>query len=105
MDNNQKLINSIIYKRFQTTMIGALHQFEQFFGDLWGIDIPENQLTNEQLFFSDKWETVRNNILNNGNHQLRKTAQELSILFDRSPKHKYNLNKYKKGHNDENKNL
>lgn len=101
MEPNPQLINSILYKRFQTTMIGALHQFEQFFGDLWGIDLPENQLTKEQLYFSDKWEVVRNNILNNGNHQLRKTMQELSSLFDKQPKHTYNLNKHKKGYNNE----
>jgi hypothetical protein len=98
MDSDQQLINSILYKRFQTTMIGSLHQFEQFFGDLWGMDLPENQLTKEQLYFSDKWEAVRNNILNNGNHQFRKTVQELSNLFDKQPKHTYNLNKYKKGY-------
>jgi hypothetical protein len=105
MDKNQEIINSILYKRFQTTMIGALHQFEQFFGELWGIDLPEDQLTKQQLGFSDKWELVRNNILNNGNHQLRKTIQELSNLIDRTPKHKYNLYNHKKGTDNEDKNF
>ena len=38
MDNDSK---SILTKRFQTTMIGSLFEFEKMFGYLWGHDKDE----------------------------------------------------------------
>jgi hypothetical protein len=61
-----------IEKRIKTTMIGALSKFENNFGFLWGHDIEdEEKLTPEQLHFSDMWEHTRNEILNQGNEQIR----------------------------------
>jgi hypothetical protein len=68
---------SILTKRFQTTMIGALFEFEKVFGHLWGIHKNEDSLTEEELAFDDKWNWVRNQILNNGNSQLRKCLADL----------------------------
>lgn len=75
MDNSSKMI---LTKRFQTTMIGALFEFEKTFGYLWGQDKDENDLTEKELDFLDRWDTVRNQILNNGNNQLRKAISDLS---------------------------
>jgi hypothetical protein len=75
MDNSSKLI---LTKRFQTTMIGALFEFEKAFGYLWGQDKNEEDLTDNELDFLDRWDNVRNQILNNGNNQLRKAIVDLS---------------------------
>jgi hypothetical protein len=75
MDNSSKLI---LTKRFQTTMIGALFEFEKAFGYLWGQDKEDDELTDKELDFLDRWDNVRNQILNNGNNQLRKAIADLS---------------------------
>lgn len=75
MDNQSK---NILTKRFQTTMIGALFEFEKAFGYLWGQDKNEESLTENELEFLDRWDSVRNQILNNGNNQLRKAISDLS---------------------------
>jgi hypothetical protein len=74
MDNDSK---SILTKRFQTTMIGSLFEFEKMFGYLWGHDKDEKDLTDKELDFLDRWDIVRNQILNNGNNQLRKAIADL----------------------------
>lgn len=85
---------NILTKRFQTTMIGALSEFEENFGYLWGIDEDDNELTERQQEFRDKWEYTRNKILNNGNNQLRKCVADLEKTQGNI---KYNY-KFKKGH-------
>jgi hypothetical protein len=59
-------------------MIGALFEFEKAFGYLWGQDKNEENLTTNELDFLDRWDAVRNQILNNGNNQLRKAISDLS---------------------------
>ena len=85
MNNDQQ---NILTKRFQTTMIGALFEFEKAFGHLWGHTKEENDLTDNQMDFLDRWDDVRNQILNNGNNQLRKAISDLS----HSVKYKYKFN-------------
>ena len=75
MDKNQI---DILTKRFQTTMIGALFEFEKAFGYLWGQDKEYDNLTDKELEFSELWDDTRNQILNNGNNQLRKAISDLS---------------------------
>lgn len=70
-------LSQIITKRFQTTMIGALHQFEKYFGYLWGIGMDEDEMTDQQLDARDRWELARNQILNNGNNQLRQMLLDI----------------------------
>ena len=64
-------IKNILNKRFQTTMIGALFEFEKTFGYLWGQNKDYDNLTERELQFLDLWDATRNRILNNGNNQLR----------------------------------
>jgi len=96
MDPN---IEALLTKRFQTTMIGALYQFEKNFGHLWGIDLEEDELSNRQLDMRDSWEDTRNSILNNGNNQLRQIINELSKLIG-SPKYHYKLFKHNPNNED-----
>lgn len=84
---------NILTKRFQTTMIGALFQFEESFGYLWGQDKDDEDLTENEKKFRFKWEDARNQILNNGNSQLRKCISDINRTYQ--PKYKYNF--YKKG--------
>lgn len=96
MNNIEK---GLITKRFQTTMIGALFEFEKAFGYLWGhLKEDENDLTSEELKNLDIWENVRHNILNNGNNQLRKCISDLSKNSETTYKYKF----FKKGQDYEN---
>jgi hypothetical protein len=91
MDVTQK---SILTKRFQTTMIGSLFEFEKAFGYLWGQDKDERDLTEEELDFLDKWDFVRNQILNNGNNQLRKAISDIEKTTG-NVRYNYRFNKKK----------
>lgn len=76
MDHPDRL-RFYIEKRLQTTMIGALSKFENNFGYLWGHNTSEEEeLTQEQLEFSDLWENTRNQILNQGNAQIRNIKED-----------------------------
>lgn len=84
--------DNILKKRFQTTMIGALYEFEKSFGYLWGYHKNEDEeLTEKEETFMDIWEETRNRILNNGNSQLRKAISELKTS-NGSHKYHYNFN-------------
>lgn len=89
--NEQDLLNSI-YRKFQTTMIGALARFEDNFGDLWDNDSAEADR------FADMWENTRNSILNNGNKQARSAINEISDYLNTKHnnrvKSKYNYKFY-----------
>jgi len=95
MDYKQELIYNL-EKRFQTTMIGALAKFEENFAYLWDDNNP-NCDKNEDI-----WENTRNDILNNGNRQMRLALKELSeFLYANSPKinQKYHYKFYFKNPN------
>jgi hypothetical protein len=87
MDQREEMLS----KRFQTTMIGALYQFEEHFGYLWGFDKEDKNLTESEKRFRIMWEDVRYNILNNGNHQLRSAVKDLQNLKMDNFKYHYNL--------------
>ena len=83
--NSKKRLTGIISKKFQTTMIGALAAFEKHFGDLWGHE-QEHELNDEQLENLEDWQRVREEILENGNTNLRSVLDELNqhtIKWDR----------------------
>jgi len=100
MDSN---IEKLISKRFQTTMIGALYQFEKNFGYLWGIDIDnDDDLTDNQLDMREIWDYTRNSILNNGNNQLRKVIHDLDTMIG-PIKYNYTLKQKQNPHKEEEK--
>jgi hypothetical protein len=86
MDDQQDMLS----KRFQTTMIGALFQFEEAFGYLWGFDKDDEDLTESEHNFRLKWEDVRYRILNNGNNQLRSAIKDLEQIKSRKDHYHYN---------------
>ena len=89
MDNKTK---DILTKRFQTTMIGSLYVFEQYFGYLWGLN-SDKELTPLQKQLETRWEDARNEILNNGNSQLRKCLSDMEKITN--VKYKYHMYKRK----------
>jgi hypothetical protein len=86
---------TLLTKRFQTTMIGALYEFEKAFGYLWGQNKNPDFLTENEEDFRDRWEDVRNQILNNGNSQLRKCLIDLDRLNNNQYHYKLYNKKYK----------
>lgn len=91
-------IDNILQKRFQTTMIGSLFEFEEAFGYLWGQDKEDNELTEQEQRFRDQWENTRNQILNNGNNQLRKCINDLSNINSSNKQYSYKFyNNNRKG--------
>lgn len=83
----QELIDNL-YKRFQTTMIGALARFEESFGHIW-----ENENDNNPVW--DHWEYTRNSILNNGNKQARAAINDVKRFLHHQPiqnKYTYKFN-------------
>ncbi len=82
MLNEEHELSEKIYKRFQTTMIGALARFENIFGYLWDADTAEGDK------YADMWEYARNSILNNGNKQARSAVEDLNNFFGGSQKMK-----------------
>ena len=69
-----KALWKTIEKKIKTTMIGAIASIERIFGELWNdgeIDSPE-----QAKLFED-FQALRNEILDNGNKQLREAKLEL----------------------------
>lgn len=89
----------LLTKRFQTTMIGSLYEFEESFGYLWAKDKDEKELTASELRFRLMWEDTRNAILNNGNSQLRKCISDLDKMKHGTTKYSYKF--YKRGNNED----
>ena len=86
----QFLIN-LMSKKIQTTMIGCLARFETGFGHLWAHHKTHDEdLTDQELYFDNIWQDVRNNILNHGNNQIRLVAEDIKKTLNHSPSIKYN---------------
>jgi hypothetical protein len=105
MEPNERRLLDNVYKKFQTTMIGAIARFENNFGYLWDND------SKQSLAMENLWEDTRNSILNNGNKQARAAMDDIGdFLVNRSGvnvKQKYHYdfkfnNDQQHGENDEN---
>jgi hypothetical protein len=70
--SSKERLSRIIEKKLQTSFIGAISQFETFFGSLWSGN------TAEQRKLKELWEQCRTKVLNNGNNQIRALMLELS---------------------------
>ena len=86
-DKQQMLYN--LEKRFKTTMIGSLAQFEKRFSHLW-----ENEQDKDKSdYYYNLWQDTRDEILNNGNNQARSAIKELkSLFYPNKVTQKYNFN-------------
>lgn len=78
-DDCKQRLKKIIGKKFDTSMIYPLSQFEEFFGYLWGHNKHDSQLTKEERANKDKWLKCRENILNNGHRQKNNAFSELDL--------------------------
>ena len=88
MNNDKQDLIYSIDKRFQTTMIGSLAQFEKRFAHLW----EDERDPDKQNYYHNLWQDVRDEVLNNGNHQARSAIKELkSFLYPNRVTHKYNF--------------
>lgn len=77
-EDSKKRFDKILSTKVNTVMIGAIAAFEESFGFLWGKGKAQEDLTTEELEFSELWQNVRNKVLNNGNNQLRALKNELA---------------------------
>jgi len=78
--NDSELICKNAATRIRTTMIGAISKFENHFGHLWG-HFSDDPLTEEQEKFADLWDCTRNEILNQGNQQIRHITNDCEKLI------------------------
>ena len=79
-------LKTVSAKKVRTGFIGALAQFEEQFGFLFGVKepTPEQQQIKSCLakvgfdenYWRQKWELVRNATLNQGNNQIRALEKE-----------------------------
>jgi hypothetical protein len=65
----------IVNKKFTNTFIGAISDIEEEFGYLWGHG--KNKISQEESEFRDRWDILRNKILDRGNAQMRAVSKEL----------------------------
>jgi hypothetical protein len=88
LEDSKEKLGNISERKVRTSFIGALAQFEAFFGFLWGQVSPED-LTDEQLeildlvqqkgfdvYLKDLWNKAREKVLTNGNNQIRGLKDE-----------------------------
>lgn len=75
-ESSRDRLGNIVSKKMTTIMIGALSEFENAFGYLWGRD-SNKPLSLEQKRLKARWYDVRNNILNRGNSQIRGFQEEI----------------------------
>ncbi len=76
-EESRKRLDKIISTKLTTTFIGALSAFEKAFGFLWGHGKKDYERTEEEKQLFIIWESIRTEVLNNGNNQLRALRNEL----------------------------
>jgi hypothetical protein len=100
-DNELQNIIDLVGKKIETTMIGALARFESGFGNLWGHHKNmEQDLNDQELYFDNLWQDVRNNILNHGNKQIRSIKEDMYKILNKKAKTTYNYKFYFKDKGD-----
>ena len=76
----RKLLRDI-EKHIRTVMIGALADMEAEFGVYWEHGKDKVELEDEQLEERERWEKVRNSILNRGNNKIRAINDEVNNKY------------------------
>ena len=84
----RKRLDKIISTKVRTSFVGAIAQFEEKFGFLWGRDKQQQDRTQEENQMFELWEQVRIAVFNNGNNQLRAAQNEIA-------NHVVNWNRYR----------
>lgn len=55
-------LKKCIETSMKTVCVGALSAFERDFGHLWGHGVPEDQLTDEEKAYRERWEETREQV-------------------------------------------
>ena len=76
-EKSKKRLSNIITTKMKTSFIGAISACEDNFGFLWGHKKNEEELTENELAMREIWESLRAQILDNGNSQLRSSINEI----------------------------
>lgn len=86
--HTEQQLRKMAERRFRTTFIYPIAELEKAFGELWKHgEEDDSKLTEKDWEYSDKFETWRKRILDNGNNQLRIFLLELeSFLGDKNEK-------------------
>ncbi len=85
LENSKDRLGKIVTTKIRTSFIGALSQFEENFGFLWGYG-KNGTLTEEEVIMQEVWEKTRTAVLNNGNNQIRAAKNEIecnTVHWDR----------------------
>lgn len=74
-------VAEIVHKRMLTTGVGILQLLEDNFGDLWGEDKQENELTDEEKRLDQLYNKVRSQILDHTHIQRNKLTKEIKDYY------------------------
>lgn len=77
--DSKERLKKIAMRKFKTCFIAALAEFEDVFGEMWGHNLSDDELTDTQKLNREKWRQVRTNILNKGNTQARALVAEMDL--------------------------
>ena len=66
--NAKRYISNGVKISVKTVAIGAIADFEDNFGYLWGSDKPKNQRDEDELEWGEVWQKVRTSILDRANN-------------------------------------
>jgi hypothetical protein len=75
-EDSRRQLLAVVRKKATTAFIGALSRFEQRFGDLWGHGRPASQCSPDQLARRPLYDALRQDVLTNGNNQVRAVERE-----------------------------
>lgn len=81
---SKEKLSKVLKKKIETTMIGALSSLEENFKFLW-----ENGNSTESQEMYNIYQSIRSEILDKGNRQIRNVDSELSNYTVTLNKHKY----------------
>lgn len=91
-DYAKQKLRDEIEKKLKTTMIGAISSIEKHLGYLWGFGKnKQEQLTEDEEYFLNIWEEVRQEILDKGNSQKRAILDELPNYVVKWNRYQYKI--------------
>lgn len=76
---SRERLGKILETKIKTTFISALSAIEKELGQLWGNKRKIEDMSPDEVFYWDKFQKLRNLILNNGNNQIRAMHAELAL--------------------------
>ena len=73
-ESSRKVLENIISSHFKTVFVGAVHKIELEFGELWGEKekLNEENMTEEQKIWYEKFLNLRSEIFDQGNRERKK---------------------------------